>query len=150
MQIQKWESWQWITFVAPLVVGMGTSRFYGSLKNAGKNIVGKPPEFMFGVIWSVLYLLLGASFNLTYNDEIDHEKKEWIVSIYTCTFILLSFWPLIYNKISKIYALWLLTLSLIFIMNCYSLSPWYSKMCLTPHIGWLILAGKFNFAIINK
>ena len=154
-KIPKWEQWQWVVFIVPLLLGLSTSNICGGMSKEAINIKGRPANYIFTLVWIVLFLLLGASFNFTWNDSTDdpstNEKpnRKWIVGLYSVTIALLALWPIIYSCYSKKYALWLLLIIITLVLSCWSLSPWYSKLCLDPLITWTIFAMVLTFKVLN-
>ena len=43
----------------PSVIGYGSQYLCNIGKNAGKNVLFRPPSWVFGIVWPVLFLLFG-------------------------------------------------------------------------------------------
>jgi benzodiazapine receptor len=140
-----WEDWQWVILILPFILGKFSSWFC-NLKNAGKKLKQRPPAWIFGVVWSILFLLFGAAWNFAIDENEDTlEILVWV--FYVMLLLSLLLWPWVYCKSKKL-ALYLILFSIILTLCCYSLGPISSKLCLSPLLGWLIFAMFLNFNLI--
>jgi tryptophan-rich sensory protein len=57
----------WPIILGPLVGGSLSGFIAGDLRNAPKSkVVTSPPDWVFGPVWTILYLLVGISANIVY------------------------------------------------------------------------------------
>ncbi len=103
-----WKDWQWVIFFTPFVLGNFSSGFC-NLKTAGKKLKQTPKPWVSGVVWSILFLLLGAAWNFA----LDPNEEEVLVWVFHIMLLLsLLVWPWLYCK-SKNLALYLILFSIV-------------------------------------
>ena len=99
--------------------------------NSGSKIKFRPPGYIFGIIWPILYLLLGAA---------------WIYSnkygiYYLLISLLLCLWLVVYSCLKKKkHASWVLLASLFMSFLTYTISNKTSQLLISPLIIWLLFA----------
>lgn len=138
----------YVKLFSPLVVSYLVSSQCPVQKTAGINVVGRPPSYIFGIVWFILYLLIGYSwFNY---------QGKYVASIdigFIVLIILLNSWIVIYSCYNKnsnsLYSILLSILVIgILIMVLYKESI-ISSLLLVPLIIWLIFALMLNFQELN-
>ena len=107
-----------------------------------------PPGFLFPIVWTILYLLMGVSAALVYTAE-----KKWNASL-TVWCIQLGFnffWSILffYFKAFLISFIWLIGLlalivTMIIMFNKHRKSASYLQI---PYLLWVVFAGYLNFSI---
>lgn len=63
----RW-AWSWMLVPAPAILGFATAAVCPMTRSAGASVPFRPPAFVFGVVWPVLYGLLGYSTLLAAGD----------------------------------------------------------------------------------
>ena len=111
-------------------------------KNAGSVVKFRPPSYMFGIVWTILYILFGISWIIT----ISKNKNKLLTDLlYSLVTILLTLWIVVYsclkNKRGGVYVLFGTICSVILCMN---ISPLESRMMLSLLLTWLLLASLLN------
>lgn len=111
-------------------------------KNAGSVVKFRPPSYMFGIVWTILYILFGISWIITISKN---KNKLLIDLLYSLVTILLTLWIVVYsclkNKKGGVYVLFGTICSVILCMN---ISPLQSRMMLSLLLTWLLLASLLN------
>ena len=137
-----------IIFLIPLISGYTMSLLCPMKKESGSNIPARPPAWVFGVVWPILYILMGLSWVL-----LRKEKDKTIVDIlFFLLIIALNSWLFAYSCLKKKkIALYILLISLVFVLAIwgYSIGTIY-MFYLTPLVVWLIFACMLNFTEINQ
>ena len=54
-------SLKYIPIILPTIIGYTASFFCKTSKDAGKNVYFRPDSKVFGIVWPILYLLIGLS-----------------------------------------------------------------------------------------
>lgn len=113
-----------------------------------------PPSWVFPVVWTILYILMGMSAYLIYRSDSIYRNSA--LRIYAVQLIVNFFWTIIFFNLEMyLFAfLWLLLLLVLIILMIYS----FSKINKTaaylqiPYLLWVIFAGYLNFGIywLNK
>lgn len=152
----EWQ--QWVVLFLPVILGTLEAFLTPTLKGAGGKINARPPPWAFGVIWTILFLLFGASWafsidqKITLNDELDLSEENSNILVYffyALNLLLLMLWTPVYHYSKKL-ALYVLALCILGTLLCYSISPKVSKICLSPLIIWEIFALMLNYTIVNE
>ena len=106
------------------------------MSKSGNNIKFRPPGYVFGIVWPILYILLGLSW---INSE--YKKDKIIDGLYFGLSTLLALWIVIYSCYkSKKGALFIMMLSILAIVFLMILVPKKSKLYLAPMLVWLCYA----------
>ena len=126
----------------PLISGYTVSSICGPSKNAGSLVKFRPPAWVFGVVWPILYMLLGYSWVLS---------KEYSI-FYFILISLLNLWMIFYvckkNKVAGVYIILLSILALVYIFVSVKREIQYY---LTPLLIWLLFALFLNtFEVQHK
>ncbi len=132
----------YILLVLPLISGYTVSSICGPSKTSGQSVKFRPEPWVFGVVWPILYLLLGFAWT---------QSKQYSL-FYIILNILLNLWLIIYvcqkNKIGGIYIILLSLLSLVYILISVKKQI---KYYLVPLLIWLLFALLLNtFEVQNK
>lgn len=113
-----------------------------------------PPNMLFGIIWTILYILLGVSSYLI--------KKSYSCYSNTCLLIYYTqlfvnfMWPIIFFSLElRLFAfIWILLLDLlvIYMIWCFYGIKKEAAYILIPYVLWLIFATflNYNFYILNR
>lgn len=109
-----------------------------------------PPPIVFGIAWTILYILMGISFYYIYNSS-DKEKRKKAIKLYILQLLVNISWPFIFFKLGYLYVsfIWLLILLILVIIMTIKFSKIDKKAALLqiPYIAWLIFAGILNLSI---
>lgn len=108
-----------------------------------------PPGYIFGIVWPILYVLMGISAYLVYQSHSDEKKQALMV--YGIQLILNFFWPILFfNLTMKLMAflliLTLILLIIIMIRKFYNIKPLAAYLQI-PYLLWCIFAAYLNLGI---
>lgn len=131
-----------IFILVPLLLGV----IVGTLSVTGSSIDSILPSWIFPVVWSILYILMGISSYIIYN------KTFEIDNVYKLQLIVNFIWPFIFFKfklyiLAFIWILFLILLVLIMIRDYLSkdkLAGWLQ----IPYLIWLVIALFLTFTFI--
>lgn len=111
-----------------------------------------PPSFLFPVVWTVLFILMGISAAMIYleKDNMPKEVTKALI-IYAINLFLNFFWSIIFfNMRAFLLAfIWLVLLwvtILIMIIKFYRIKP-IAGLLQIPYLLWVTFAGYLTFAI---
>ena len=123
-------------------------------KKAGNILKFRPPPYVFGIAWPILYTLLGFSwvYACAYVNQhagthptIGHSKSLHIDITYAMIGLTLSAWIITYscmkNKKGGVYAI---LLGILLTLWAIIMSPYASKMTMAPLLVWLGFALLMN------
>ena len=168
MQILKYA----IIFL-PLIIGMTIGAIYGKKWGEDKyNNLKKPkynpPSYVFGIVWPILYLMIGAIYSFALYDyicipdkiskcgKIIYFKgfKYWIIPILTLLFNFMYI-PIFFGENGLFNGLIIIILSLVFAIltliqfylqdNYNSNIKYFAILALLPYIAWLSFATYLSY-----
>ena len=109
-----------------------------------------PPGWLFPVVWTALYILMGISAAIIFTD--DSNKKDDALFVYAVSLILNFSWSIFFFNMKAfiiaflvLVALWLSII--ITIIKYYKINKVAAWLQL-PYLLWVTFAGYLNFAII--
>jgi tryptophan-rich sensory protein len=108
-----------------------------------------PPGWLFPVVWTVLYILMGIASYLIYNSNSDIKKIP--LGIYGIQLFFNFFWSIIFFNLKMYFLafLWLVVLFLAIWATIYVFGMINKKaaILLVPYLLWVTFAGYLNYAI---
>lgn len=107
-----------------------------------------PPGFIFGIVWSILYLLMGIAYGmLVYKEKSDEEVSK----IYWTQLIINLIWPILFFvfKLRLFSSIWIIIL-LILVINM--VIKFYKKDKIIgysqiPYLLWIMFATYLNIGV---
>lgn len=98
----------------------------------------RPPSYIFGIVWPILYLLIGSAW-IQATDTISH--RDCTDLLFISLSLLLGLWIIVYacmeNKLGSLYVMFFIILNLLYLMI---LIPKKSRLLLAPLCVWLAYA----------
>jgi len=134
-----------LQLMLPAVLGFGSSHVCPMGKNIGEFIPQRPPAFVFGIVWPVLYLLIGYSLKET--------KLLVVRRLFAVQILLLTLWPITFsptclnNRKVSLFIIPLIVGLTIGIM-CLQKNA-LAKIALIPLVSWLLVAFNLNWVLVN-
>jgi len=147
-----------LIILIPLIIGMIIGYFYKKKWNEYKYKNLKkpkyyPPNYIFSIIWPILYLLIGIVYsNALYEKNCQKKKvKYWIIPFLSLIFNY-AYIPVFFSKNGYINSFIIIILSLIFAI--FTLLQFYLQkinniilILYIPYIIWLIYASYLSYKI---
>ena len=140
-----------ISILIPLTVGTMSALFSGNMSSY--SILNKPafspPGFIFPVVWTILYILMGASSYIVYFSNSSNKSKALLLY---CIQLFFNFcWSIIFFGLDLfLFAfIWLIALNFIIIIMIRQfliVNP-LSAYLQIPDLIWCIFAAYLNFSI---
>ena len=143
-----------ISIAIPLAVG-GLSAFLTMDSMEAFSALNQPPlsppSWLFGVVWSILYILMGIASYLIYNSGAEKEIKTKALTIYGIQLLVNFFWSLIFFNwqqyfIAFIWLILLIVLIILTIMRFYPINR-NAAYLMIPYLLWCLFAAYLNFGI---
>ena len=147
-----------ICLAVPLTVGI----LSGILSGAGMEQYSEvnkpslsPPGFIFPLVWSVLYILMGLSSYLILTSDVPLPQRNRAMLVYILQLIVNFFWsPIFFGLDAYLFAfIWLVLLWLLIILMIYQFYKISKPAALLqiPYLVWVTFAGYLNLmvAILN-
>jgi tryptophan-rich sensory protein len=119
----------------PMIAGFVVSRFC-KMERSGVNVKFRPPPYVFGIVWPILYILLGLCWiNSNPDKNINIEIMFFILSS------LLAYWVVVYachkNKKNAVFVMLAIILNIALLMVQI---PKKSQLYLVPLAVWIFFA----------
>ena len=110
-----------------------------------------PPGWVFGVVWTILYILMGVSSYLVIQSGVEEEEINKALSVYVYQLIVNFLWPTFFFNFGWFFFafLWLVLLwVLVFIMirRFYDISK-LAGILQIPYLIWLTFAAYLNLGV---
>ena len=135
----------YILLTAPIILGLGSGYFVSRKRIPKVKSYLSPPPWLFGVVWPILYLLLGYSSYLIWNStSINMSTKQFYLFLYAIQLLLvMSWWPYFVYYPDKFFATVTLILLAIFALIITVLFFPINNVagyCFIPYVIWLSFA----------
>jgi translocator protein len=149
-----------ISIAIPLLIGFAGGTFtsaeipnwYATLNKPS----WQPPNWLFGPVWTTLYILMGIALYLVWKADANASLKQTAILLFAIQLILNFFWSIIFFNqhqigwaLVEIIVLWILILLTIFSFSkINNTAAWL----LVPYISWVSFAAILNYTIwqLNK
>jgi tryptophan-rich sensory protein len=142
-----------LSILLPLLIGLISGYFTSSNIESWYVHLSKPsfnpPNYLFGPVWTALYVLMGISFFLILNTKVPNKKI--LIVIYLFQLLLNFMWSIIffnYHELGiagiEIILLWLSIL--VMILMFYKASKW-AAILNVPYLLWVSFASVLNWSI---
>lgn len=130
-----------ILFLLPIISGFVMSAICPVSSSSGESVSFRPPSWVFGVVWFILYILLGLSWVIA-----RHQDNGIVADVYySLLTVSLILWIIVYSCLNqKKNAIYVFSLSFICILSALCLGNLTSKLMLIPLLVWLIYAFSLN------
>ncbi|MFC1921115.1 TspO/MBR family protein [Chloroflexota bacterium] len=110
-----------------------------------------PPNRAFGPVWTILYILMGISVFLVWNEGLANEGVLLAFTLFWIQLALNALWSIVFFGIRSkgggiivIITLWILILATI--ITSFPVSGWASAL-LIPYVMWVTVASYLNIGI---
>lgn len=139
----------YLMILSPITIGFVVGFICPTGRDRAKRVKARPDPWVFGVAWSILYLLIGYSWYLMKDDK--YSKVIWPLLIF-----LLNLWVILEGCTRfRDTRLSLYTLALCFTVSLGAMVYTMNKeeiaaFCLLPLTGWLFFAFNLAFWDFNK
>ena len=144
-----------ISIIVPLAIGAtsglftetGVGSWYQTIQKPSWN----PPGWIFGPVWTLLYILMGVALYLVWKSDAAPALKRTAIILFSIQLVLNFFWSLIFFNqhaigwaLVEIIVLWLSILATIFVFaRINNTAAWL----LVPYISWVSFAGILTYTI---
>ena len=142
-----------IAIIIPLLVGFISFLLTKEgISNYSNNLIKPsfaPPSYLFGIVWTILYILMGISSYIIYNDISSH--KNICLLIYSLNLVLNFLWPIIFFNLElRLFAfifIIFLDIVVIYMIICFHGISKKAAYLQIPYLIWLIFATILNFSV---
>ncbi len=138
-----------ISILIPIAVGLLSSLLSGNMSEFAKlnKPAISPPAFIFPIVWTILYILMGISSYMIYISDNPHKEKA--LKVYVIQLFINFFWSILFFGLSQLLIAFLWLLLLIFfvirmICEFYQINQ-LSAYLQIPYLLWCSFAAVLNF-----
>lgn len=143
-----------ICIAIPLAVGIVAALITGGGMEVFESVNQpplSPPAWLFPVVWTILYTLMGISSYLILTSDADREEVQNALSVYAYQLAVNFLWPTFFFNFRWFFFSFLWLLLLIFLVismirEFYKISKPAAYLNI-PYLLWLLFAGYLNFTI---
>lgn len=146
-----------ISLALPQIAGLSGALFTETGEGSWYQSIQKPewnpPGWVFGPVWTTLYVLMGIAFYLVWKSEAPAKKKRPALAFWIVQLIFNFLWTIIFFNgheifyaFAEIVALWLAILITIFLFARIS-KP--AAWLMVPYISWVSFAALLNYTIFQ-
>ncbi len=110
-----------------------------------------PPGWLFPVVWTILYVLMGIASYLVYTSGAEPQKVSKAISVYAAQLIVNFLWPIFFFNFQwylfSFFWLLLLWVLIIWMIKLFAeISKAAAYLCI-PYLLWVTFAGYLNLGI---
>lgn len=123
--------------------------WYKSLKMPG----WKPPDWMFGPAWTLIYTMIAVAGIFAWKDASDPVSRRWLVFLMTLSLALNVLWSYLFFTVrrpdwalAEVMLLWLSIVLLILAVAGYSRR---AAVSFSPYLVWVSFAGVLNAEVVR-
>ncbi|WDV47354.1 tryptophan-rich sensory protein [Clostridiaceae bacterium M8S5] len=149
-----------LIFSIALPLGIGFLSGYLSKNTISQDFIQpkfSPPSFIFGIVWPILYILMGVASYLVWNSSCnDCSDKKNALGLYLVQLVVNFLWPLVFFNLKNIGAsliiiVILLILIIITAIKFYKINKAAGYLFI-PYILWVAFATVLNtsYFILNR
>lgn len=144
-----------ISILVPLAIG-GTAGFFtatgvDSWYQTIQKPLWNPPNWIFGPVWTTLYILMGISLFLVWKSDSSSKLKKIAITFFAIQLVMNFFWSFIFFNqqqigwaLLEILVMWMFIIATIFAFgNISKTAAWL----LVPYVSWVSFAALLNYAI---
>ncbi len=145
-------------FLAFLLIPLSVGAVSGVISGGGMDTFSEmakpplsPPGWLFPIVWTVLFILMGISSYLVASADVDPTQKRTALVFYGIQLFFNFFWSIIFFNLewylfAFIWLVVLLGLILVTTVLFWRISKLAGYLML-PYLAWVTFAGYLNFAI---
>ncbi len=144
-----------ISIAIPILVGAVAGYFTSSSVAGWFSTLHKPsfnpPNWLFGPVWTALYILMGIAFYLVWKSESGNASKKQAIILYIIQLTLNFCWSFIFfyeeapgTAFAEILLLWIfILLTIIYFLKISKTAGWL----MVPYLCWVTFAAILNYSI---
>ena len=119
------------------------------------DVLQKPPfalpNNLFGVVWGILYVLIGVGLYLFTGAKISSEDRSYGLTVFAFQLLLNFFWPILFFNF-RMYLLAFILLVVLFVFVAITVAAFFGArksagIVLLPYLLFLVYAGYLNFGV---
>lgn len=140
-----------ISILIPLAIGVLSALIGGNMSSYStlNKPTLSPPGYIFPIVWTILYILMGISSYIVYSSNSPNKSKALL--LYGVQLFFNFFWSIIFFGASQYFLafIWLIAMIYIIVLmikQFYIVSPLAAYLQI-PYLLWCLFAAYLNFVI---
>jgi tryptophan-rich sensory protein len=109
-----------------------------------------PPDWVFGVVWTILYILMGVGMALVWQETRGRERRNALTA-WALQLAVNFLWPIFFFALEwRLFSFFWLVLLFVLVVRMTRIFARHSRLAALlqiPYLVWLVLAGYLNFAV---
>ena len=111
-----------------------------------------PPGWLFPVVWTILYLMMGIASYLVYTSGKEPEEVSGALTVYGVQLVVNFLWPIVFFRFGW-YTFAFFWLILLWVLVLYTILLFYriskpAAWLMVPYLVWLTYAAYLNLGIV--
>ena len=110
-----------------------------------------PPQWVFPVVWSVLYVLMGIASYLVYVSDASEPRRERAISLYAIQLLMNFAWSIIFFSMRAFLLAFVWLIVMLFVIIAAAVRFWCidhrAGKLMVPYAAWVTLAGYLNMGV---
>lgn len=145
-----------VSIIIPQVIGFLGSLFTSSSVNSWYETLNKPtfspPNEVFGPVWIILYLLMGVSLYLIWNNGLENKDVHKAIIVFGIQLILNLLWSIAFfglqSPVLGLIIIILLWLAIILTIRKFCPISSVAAWLLIPYLLWVTFAAILNYYLV--
>ena len=148
----------WKQLIISILISVGVGALAGILTRNSMDVYSMfnkpplaPPGWLFPIVWTILYILMGISAYLVYSADAPQEDKEKALSVYIYQLFFNFLWSIVFfNFQARLLAFFILIILWILIVLMIISFGKISKLAAIlqiPYLLWVTFAGYLNLMV---
>ena len=109
-----------------------------------------PPAWLFPVVWTILYVLMGVGMAIVWRETRGHERRRALTA-WALQLAVNFLWPIFFFGLEwRLFSFFWLVLLFVLVVRMTRIFARHSRLAALlqiPYLVWLVLAGYLNFAV---
>lgn len=141
--------------LAAIVVAIlgGLSTDLGSWYQTLRQPAWKPPDWLFGPAWTVIFALTAVAGIVGWRHTPARTEREWLLVLFSLNAFLNVFWSLLFFRLKRpdwaLAEVGVLWLSILMLMVFLARRSRTASLLLAPYLVWVAFAGTLNWAVVD-
>lgn len=159
MIIQRRTSRRWKAMLTAAAAALGVAVLGGVMTDLGpwyyslRQPSWKPPDWLFGPAWTLIFALAAVSGYLGWRRAPDKETREWMLVLFAANAFLNVLWTLLFFGLHRpdwaLYEVGFLWLSIVVLIVFLRRFSGAGSWLLAPYVAWVGFAAAVNLAVVQ-
>jgi len=144
-----------VSILIPLVIGsvgsIGTISEIPTWYSALSKPSWAPPNWLFGPVWTTLYILMGIALFLVWREGLNRSDVRFAILIFAVQLVLNLLWSIVFFTYHSLFGsfivIMLLWIAILANIIAFSIISRTAGLLLVPYIVWVSIASYLNYSV---